>query len=112
MKASYELGFGNDLFEQFSSPNWLTVELAKSIQEEVLPRRCPNSRPLYRNCFPLFAQYQRTILSMVQYELSEAAEVAAADCSGLHLNRPLAPRTFENRIDFEWLLAPIAHLLP
>ena len=77
-----------------------------------MPTHHLNSRPLNRNCFRLLAQHQRAILSMAEYEFSEAAEGTALDRPGLHFDCPLVPRAFENRINLEWLLAPIGHLLP
>jgi len=89
-----------------------SLERPRPVQKKVLPTHRLYPQPLDGNRRRLIAQHKRMIFAIAEHEFSEAALVSASDRRGLHFDRPLAPGAFENRINFERFLAPIAHLLP
>jgi len=76
-----------------------------------LPTHRLNPQPLDGNRLRLIAQHKRMVTPIADYEFGEAAKVGCPDRPRLNLDRPLTPGAFENRINLERFLAPVAHLL-
>jgi hypothetical protein len=102
----------DDYFEQFRRQLCESLDRPRPVQKEVLPTHRLDPQPLDGNRLRLIAQQKRVILPITGDEFGETAKVGSPDRPRLHFDRPLAQRPFENRINLERFLAPVAHLLP
>jgi len=80
-------------------------------QQEVVPADPCDAGSLGRDLSRRVAHEERPILREAAGELHEAAQVGRPDRAGFDLHRPAPPRSIQDAVDFEGLLAPVSHAL-
>lgn len=111
MTVSSEMGLIDDFFEQFPSPTLRTVRPAEAHPEGSLANASSQSPTARRQPPPADCTAQVDGNPDSDCEFGETAKIGSPDRPGLHFDHPLVPRAFENRINLDRFLAPVAHPL-
>jgi hypothetical protein len=83
----------------------------RAVEQELLPSDRRHVRSLSGRASTRATEDERAEARMTARELQQPREVTHLESAGLHLDGPLAPAPFQDRIDLEWLLAPVRDAL-